>query len=261
MRTLTNRKLKKHNFIWTAVVAILLLLVPSIGAEAYYVEQNNTYMLIIDDGADLLTDIEETALVEIMRPVLDYGNVAYVSTDFNVGSTATYAEGLYYSMFGTSSGTLLLIDMYRRNLWIYSDGHVYSMITNGKAKSITDNSTHYATNGEYFRCVYDIFDQIVKVLHGQKISQPMKYISNALLALITAFAINYIVVISTARAHKVSDSTLVSTIRNKVGAISDPDIRFTYQTKRYNPPSSSGGGGGHGGGGGGHSGGGGGHHF
>ena len=110
-------------------------------------------------------------------------------------------------------------------------------------------------------CVYDIFEQIVKVLHGQKISQPMKYISNALLALITAFAINYIVVISTARAHKVSDSTLVSTIRNKVGAISEPDIRFTYQTKRYNPPSSSGGGGGHGGGGGGHSGGGGGHHF
>ena len=115
------------------------------------------------------------------------------------------------------------------------------------------------------------FDRIHSLLAGRRIAQPMKYISNALLALILASFINYFVVRLTSRSSKACTKEILDSISTKF-SFTNPRRKLDYQTKAYQPASSGGGhsggsghhgGGGHSsGGGGGHSsGGGGGHRF
>ena len=99
-------------------------------------------------------------------------------------------------------------------------------------------------------------------MEGRHIAQPMKYISNALLAIAIALLINYFVVRMLSRSRKASTSQLIDGTSYKT-EIKNPRTEFVKQTKRYSPQSSSSSGGGGGGrsGGGGGGGGGGGHRF
>ena len=133
-------------------------------------------------------------------------------------------------------------------------------ITSGRCNSITDNTYIYATSGhgyDYYTCAYKTFEQVLTLLQGGKIAQPMKHICNLLLALTLAMLINYFIVMSFAHAKKPSNGELLSGLFTKID-IQNPSTHFTRQTKKYSPQSSgnSGGGGSGGGGGGGHSGGG-----
>ena len=76
----------------------------------------------------------------------------------------------------------------------------------------------------------------------------MKYISNALLALIVALLINYFVVRAFSRSKKPSENELLNNIYTQY-AVSNPQSTFVRQSKVYDPPSSSGGGSSGGGGG------------
>ena len=88
----------------------------------------------------------------------------------------------------------------------------------------------------------------------------MKYISNALLALLLAAMLNYFLVSFLSRSRKCSDEEFLSA--SQVSFIfRNAAARKTTTTKVYNPSSSSDGGSSGGGGGGGSSGGGGGHSF
>ena len=53
-------------------------------------------------------------------------------------------------------------------------------LQNSYADSITDNVYTYASNRDYFSCAAKGFERELNLLKGQKIRQPMKYISNAL---------------------------------------------------------------------------------
>ena len=154
--------------------------------------------------------------------------------------------------------------MYNRNIWIYSDGSIYSTITTAYANVITDNVYTYASDKDYFTCANKAFIQEAALLHGRRISQPMKYISNALLAIAIAILINYFIVRQTSRVRKASDNEIVNGVFAN-NAFNNVSVNFIRQTRTYSPrsSSSSGSSGGHsgGGGGGGHSGGGGGHSF
>jgi uncharacterized protein len=85
----------------------------------------------------------------------------------------------------------------------------------------------------------------------------MKYISNALLALVIAILINYVIVRMVSKKHAATPSELVSGIFVN-NALNNSRVVLVRQTKTYAPRSSDSGGGGGGHGGGGHSGGGGG---
>lgn len=216
------------------------------------------YEIYIDDWADLLTPAEEKDLLAIMEPITAYGNVAFVSIDYNAyHSVESYAENYGYSHFRNESYTLFVIDMDYRKVCVYSDGAIYDTITKAYANTITDNIYSYASDAEYYECAYHAFDQINTLLEGRTIAQPMKYISNALLAVVLALLINYFLVMFTSRSKKVHDRQLLDGIYTKVD-INNPTIQFLHQSRRYSPQSSGGGGGHRGGGGGGHSGGGGG---
>ena len=229
-------------------------------SETTGIEQN--YQIVINDYADLLTDMEEQQLRNDMAPLTEYGHIAFESINANPTTTEGYARNKYHEMFGTQSGTLFLIDMANRYIYIFSDGENYKYITNSKADIITDNIYRYASNNEYYACAKEAYIEMYAVLSGGKIAQPMKYISNILISMIIAFIVSFLLVIGNARISKASNYKILNgcnisfDVKNVVG-------QKVGSHRVYNPPSSSSGGGssGGGGGGGGSSGGGGGHGF
>lgn len=224
--------------------------------EAFVSEEG--YQVIIEDNADLLSDEEEEQLSYKMKDITGYGNVAFITNTESCSSTSDFAENEYRSLFGSDSGTVFVIDMYNRNIWIFSDGNIYDTITVDYANIITDNTYTFATDEEYYECAVEVFDEIYTLLSGHKIAQPMKYISNILIAIIMAFIINYFVVKSSISNKGVSKSDILSGMFHYC-YIQDVQKNFTHQTKVYDPQSSGssdgggGGGSGGGGGGGGHS--------
>ena len=233
-------------------------------AEAVYTNPDTGCQVYVEDEAGLLTEEQRRELAQAMEDVTSYGSAAFVTTLENSRSTERFARDYYTERFGTDSGTVFVIDMDNRMIWIHSDGAVYKTVTSAYADTITDNVYRYAADADYYGCAREAFQQIHALLEGAKIAQPMKYISNALLAMILALLANFGLVISLTKLRKPGADAILGNIHRRF-AYSDLRAAKTHQTKRYDPVSSgSGGGGGRsggGGGGGGRSGGGGGHRF
>ena len=84
-----------------------------------------------------------------------------------------------------------MIDMGQRMIALYSAGENYKVIGREEGYVITDNIYTYASKGDYYGCAEEAFRQVGTLLEGGRIARPMKYINNALLALILAVLINY----------------------------------------------------------------------
>ncbi len=252
-------------FILAAFVLLLPQVVLADETLAYdnlsplYDNASSGYELYIEDYANLLTPSEEAQLTEVMKPITEYGNVIFLSINSNPSSTTErYVESFYQKHWGRESGTIFIIDMDERYIWIYSDGEIYKTITKSYATTITDNVYSFASDKEYYHCAEVAFSQISTLLEGQWIAQPMKWISNAFLAIALALFINYFVILYMSRAKKASTTQLLSSTEHHIN-ITDARTKFTSQTRQYTPVSKSSGGSGRIGGGGG--GGGGGHRF
>lgn len=255
--------MNKHKF----KLLFLLLLVVLIGyrvdamEDVSYTNPDSGYRLVIEDDANLLSDSEIEELKDDMMSLTEYGNIAFKSIDVNYTGTASYALNYYHNNFGTESGTLFLIDMDNRYIYIFSDGANYNIITTAKANIITDNVYKYASDGDYYKCASVAFSQMETILSGGKIAEPMRYISNFLIAITLAFFINFIIVLVNSSIKKAKDKEILANcvINFNIGAM-HADKVGTH--REYSPvESSSGGGSSGGGGGGGSSGGGGGHSF
>lgn len=240
------------------------------GQNVYYSNPDTGFQVLVEDEAELLTKKEREQLAQTMRGITLYGNAAFVTTQSNVYTTEEFVRSYYGSRFGTDSGTVFAIDMDNRNIWIHSDGAVYKVVTKAYADTVTDNVYRYASRGDYYSCATEAFLEIDALLKEQKISQPMKYISNGVLAMILALLINFGLVVCFTRLRRPGERELLSGACKR---FSYSGLRSDYvrQTRVYSPVSSGsgshgsgshGGGGSSGGsGGGGRSGGGGGHSF
>jgi len=231
-------------------------------AAPVYTNPDTGYVVTLEDDAELMTEEERAALTERMKAITKWGNVGFKSISENPGTTERYIEDYYRDMFGTSSGTVFLIDMDNRNIWIKNNGAISKVITNAYSDTITDNSYRYASDKDYYGCANEVFSEIATVLSGHRIAQPMKYISNALCAVILAFLINYVVMRCMAGVGKPGEKELLKNMKHHC-QLTNARADLVKQTKRYSPPisDSDGGSGGGGGGGGGSSGSGGGHSF
>ena len=230
-----------------------------LSAMRLYTNDATGYEAFIADDAGLLSDKEKDDLLNDMIPITQWGNAYFHTDDGNYGlSTESLAPELYEQIYepGTS-GTIFLIDMYERMLYIHSEGDVNKVINSNYARSITDNVYKLAGDKEYYACAKKAFNQIETLLAGGKIAQPMKHISNYLLALILALIICFIYMKSSSKTQDEKAQPKAEPIFNGTLAnISVTKGRLTSRTIQ-----SSSGGGSRGGGGGGHSGGGGGHRF
>lgn len=235
-----------------------------------YTNHSTNYTATVDDSADLLSEMEEEKLLEQLKSLTEFGNAVFKSTDVNnYNSVKLYADNYYYDNYGISSGTILLIDMYTRELFIYSNGKNYNIIDDKKGYSITDNVYRYASKSEYYECAKEAFNEIEKLLNGYKINEPMRIICNAIISVVLASFIGFFIVYFKYKLKKTNSYEMLKHSKSSF-VVNNIDARKTGTHKVYNPrtDSSSGGGyssgGGHsfsGGGGGGHGGGGGGHRF
>ncbi|MBQ6477921.1 MAG: TPM domain-containing protein [Erysipelotrichaceae bacterium] len=213
---------------------------------AKVLKADGDYRIYFDDSEDLLSDTEEKMLQEEMKKITEYGNVGFVSVS-QYQDTGSYAKQLYRELFDTQSGFLFVIDMGRRNIWIHSNGAIYRVINKPYANTITDNVYRYASRGEYYECAYHVYEQALTLLEGGRISQPMKYISNLLIALVSALLINfYVLIFSRKNPPVMSSETAHGAMTSAVGVnILSLDL---IRSKRSRHVESSGGGGFSGGG-------------
>lgn len=246
--------------IYYLIFTFIALFIVSLSVEALSINEENSetnYKLIIEDDANLLTSSEIDSLKELMYPLTTYGNIAFKTIDSNSTSTPNYASNYYHDKFNTDSGTLFLIDMDNRIIYIFSDGANYNIITRAKAELITDNIYKYATRGEYFECAKLAFSQVQTLLEGGKISEPMRYISNILISLTSAFIICFVIVLKKTSIKSASDKEILKNcdilfnVNNVKGTL--VGTHRVYSPQSDSSSSSGGGGGGSSGGGGGHS--------
>lgn len=228
-----------------------------------YSNDDSGYKVVIEDDANLLSSNQEKDLAEKMKPLTKYGHIIFKSIADNPGyTTSGYASSYYHSLFGSQSGTVFLIDMDLREIYIFSDGANYEVITSNKAYLITDNIYQKATATLYYECALEAYKEMYDLLEGKKIMEPMRYITNALISITLGFFGTFLFMLNKTRIPKVSAKQLLS-YSKKDFKMGDIEATKIGTSKRYNPPSSSGGGSGSSGGsgGGGSSGGGGGHSF
>jgi len=232
--------------------------------EYYYENEETGYTANIDDGAKLLSANEKHNLIEKMKPLTEFGHIAFVSIDENQWSTSSFADDYYHDHYNTESGSILLIDMDNREIYIFSDGNNYRVITNSKAYTITDNIYTFASREEYYNCAAKAFDQMQQLLMGRKIAEPMRNTSNIFVAITLSFFISFIIVLSKTKIKRASNRDILKNCDITFN-IGETNAVKTGTHREYSPVSDSSGGGssggGGGGGGGGSSGGGGGHSF
>lgn len=80
-----------------------------------------------------------------------------------------------------ANGTIFVIDRCLNEIYLYSDGQAHKIITNSRARSITDNTYTYARDKDYYTCAYKVFAQIETLMQGKRIAEPMRYLCSALL--------------------------------------------------------------------------------
>ena len=232
------------------LLLLLLLTAPVLQARAKSLADSSpstSWKVVVDDSADLLTEEEEALIAKEMKPITAYGNAAFISCRAPSGTgTSAYAKEVYSRLFGRDSGTLFMIDMANRKIWIHSNGAIYRTITKSRANTITDNVYRLASRGDYYGCASSAFSQIYTLLEGGRIAQPMKYASNALLALAVSLLINFYYVFLLSKRHAPSRRSLTRVFLKKFEFSNSRSV-YTYTTRVYDPPSKSGGGGGGGG--------------
>ena len=242
----------------------IALLVPCFACAEQKTQQNEEtgYRAVIDDGAGLLDASQYDSVLGTMMPITEYCDVGFYtyggeSKDYVLTKAKAWAKGT----FGRSC-TLFIIDLPTRQLAVWSTDDVMKTLTQAKAYTITDNVYGYASSGDYARCAETAFNQMNKVLRGEKVTGPMRYINNILLAVLAAILLSYLFIsVRMEQEVKVSLPEIVTATAG-AGAV----IAAKRLTRKVRHTSSSGGGGhggfgGGGGGGGGFSGGGGSHGF
>lgn len=246
------------------LTALCLLLLPAAaGAVPVRVSTNpeTGYPVYIQDDAQLITEDSLAELAQQMEEITAWGGAAFVTTTSTHGlTTGDYARELYRGFFRRDSGILFLIDMQNRKIWIFSDGKIYSVISKPRAAVITDNVYRYASKGWYYQCASETFSQILQLLQGGKILQPMKHISNALVALAAAMILCYAFARRTSQNLRPSKEEILGAAAASF-AVANVKRELTGERLEYSPVETGGGGGGSSGGGGGSSGGGAGHSF
>ena len=194
--------MRKRPGMIAALILVLALVLPLAGAGAADLEEMNYetgYMLVIDDQAGLLTDAEIAELGEAMMPVTQYASAGFYTVPSGGSistSSASKARSWGESTFGGGGVrfTVFIIDMSTRHLDIYASQPLSGVLTAAQENSIADNVYRYASRGQYKTCAAETFSQIDRVLKGEKIATPMKYISNALIALIAAILATYLLI-------------------------------------------------------------------
>lgn len=210
-------------------------------------EQNSiNYDVFILDTVDLLNEEEETLLYENMGRLSSYGNMLFSTVELNEGSDyQKYAEDFYYERYGNEPGIHFQIDMGNRKLTLSASTGMEQLIGSERT-SIVDNIYQLATQARYYECAKECFREIEAVLNDDKIAHGMKYIDNAIIAVILSLMIHFIVVFTITGKKDIAKQLLGKLTVNY--EMTNVQISKGSLRKKYSPISSGSGSGGSSGG-------------
>ena len=211
---------------------------------------------MIEDDANLLDAAEYNSVLETMQGITDYCHAGLYtyggsSRDYVMDKAKAWGNSTFSGDY-----TLFIIDMATRQLAVYSSERIYRTITQAKAYTITDNVYSYASRKQYATCAMTAFNQMHRTLKGETVTGPMRYISNALLALLGAILLAYLLI--SARMEQEVKVSMPDVVTATVGVGAFIAGKKLIRKVKHESSSGHGGGGFGGGGGGGFSGGGGG---
>lgn len=119
------------------------------------------------DAIDYLTDIEEANIQSVIDDIASTHNldtVVVITDDTQGKSSMAYADDYYdyngYGFDNEHSGTLLLINMNIREIWMSTTGKAIDIFTDSRISKITDNVAGYLTKGDYYNGVITYLDCI-----------------------------------------------------------------------------------------------------
>ena len=251
--TWSDRLADVPKWVWNVLVVVALVVMAAPVAWDYLKPDADVALpddpagrIVIVDEADLLTDEEEEALALAMLPVAQYGAVGFFTNPDtqSVGSAASWAKKVYLETFGEVSGTVFCIDMWSRQLYIYSGNSVREVITPAKAETITDNVYRMASRGQYYACAAEVFTEIAQLLQGDTVPQPMKHIGNALLALACSLLVVFVTANLRTRMQGTDEKTVIHDAVKRVEMAPYRTVLVKETRHRHYESSGSGGGGG-----------------
>ena len=189
--------MRKILIVLTVLTMALVPLACAAEEELRETNEETGYTLVFHDEAGLVDAAEQEKVLEAMRPVLEYANVGFMTypAGGNSRNSATKAQKWGDSTFGSNTRfTVFIIDMTNRHLDIYASRPLSGILTAAEENTIADNVYRAASRGDYAGCAEEAFREITNVLKGEKIATPMKYASNALLALIMAILAAFLLI-------------------------------------------------------------------
>lgn len=120
------------------------------------------------DFANLFTDSEEIDIYNKIKNYIDLTNydLAVVSiNENNKTNEVIYADDFYdYNYFGfdnSFSGSLILIDMDNRKIYLSTTGYAIKMYNDTRIDRIIDNGYDYLVDGEYAECILSMIDKML----------------------------------------------------------------------------------------------------
>ncbi len=224
----------------------------------YYKRDHSTSgnVLCIADEMKFLTTEDKEELSAKMLPLTAYGDVIFVTTEREGGSVEYKAAQLLGNYTGgTVSGTIFMIDMNLRKLYIYNVGDFQNKITDTDCKNITDRVYRLATKGKYLACAENVFQFEMDTIGGKTVHSSMQIVTKFFLALIVALLFNFVIARISSRPKKTTLSEWKKNTHSKI-TFTKKTVLFIREERISRGNSHRGGHGGGGHGGGGHSGGG-----
>lgn len=207
--------------------------------DASYTDPETGYRAIIMDELGLLSGSERDKLIEDMKPLLRYGNIAFWTTDDYTSNEVKQAQQKRRALFDLESASILVINMEVRRISIQSYGDMYDIITIGRANEITNYVRNYGTRGEYYELARIAFGQELQLMRGNEIARPMKHFSNACIALMTGLIVMFMSVFKYASTFRRPDLREMATaITAGAFTLGAAKAVHTGQTRTYSPPSS-----------------------
>lgn len=238
------------------VILVLALLIPAGGAYAAQQAAGNAGGIF--DGADLLTDSEEQALLQKLTKYSEKyrADIAIVTTSYAGGQTAqayadAYAEKLGQSMTADDyPGILFLIDMDNREIYIATQGKAIGWYDEKRIDKILDNCYDHIIDGEY-KATCDAFLKGVRDYMGREAGRSARMdIFGVLIRLVIALAVG--AAVTFAMVHKrggrvtTSAATYFNAAQSSLYGREDHFINRTVTRRHIPKPQNNGGG--HGGG-------------
>lgn len=210
-----------------------------------YTNPQTGYRAIVIDDADLLTSSEEQALLRQLKELTANANFAFWTCrkSGTQAGTKSNTEKMHIDLFGRrATGSIVCVDMASRYIFLDTEGAFQRVVPKSEAEIITNNVRSLLSSGRYAEAAADVFAQIKSELQGEQIARPMKYLSNAAIAvMIGLFALLTLLMKkrSVHTAPVVETTALLRELQQNEAVDGEPVVTVT---RKYSPESSDSGG-------------------